>query len=419
MKKARLASGLVALGLLSAPWLDARADPALAAGADEELRIGVVAAESGSFVSAGNTIVAAAKLASQKINDSGGIHVGGKTYKIKLYIRDNRTDVNVTVASAQELVNDVGVKAIWGTETHDFSIAMAKITGPAKVLQFSGNSSLGSALTTGSTAPDGALHYTFQTEPQEWQRSGSTAKGALSLLTPMMPHPPKHSVVFVGNDATGQYLSSHYVKALEADGQKVDVVKYPPATTDFLPLLTRIKGMHPDIVHFWYNGDSTLTAFPEAEQVSVAPAYFLFGVDPGIYAQRHLLSKVPVAMSCVPECWGSATRPAIVDYFKQYFALGAAKGPQSSVSLLYYDYFFMYAKALEEVGSVDKPDAVVDALLKMKYQAVVSPVPLSFNPVHQVTFATEVCVVKPNTSDGFQCVTEQPPAAPPPGDAGG
>src|ERR1700749_541697 len=223
---------------------------------DQELKIGVVAAESGSFVSAGNTIVAAANLAAKQINDAGGIKVGGKTYKIKLYIRDNRTDVNVTIASARELVEDVGVKAIWGTETHDFSVSMAKITGPAKVLQFSGNSSLGAVLDDKSVAPGGWLHYTFQTEPQEWQRSGSTAKGVLSLLDPLMKTKPGHSVVLVGNDATGQYLSSHYVKALQADGQTVDLVQYPPDTTDFLPILTRVKGMKPDIVHFWYNGDS-------------------------------------------------------------------------------------------------------------------------------------------------------------------
>jgi branched-chain amino acid transport system substrate-binding protein len=412
MRKLRWGLGLAALSL--AGLVAGRASAA-----DKDLKIGVVAAESGSFVSAGNTIVAAAKLAAAKINGEGGIHVGNDTYMIKLYIRDNRTDPNVTVAAAQELVNDIGVKAIWGTETHDFSIAMAKITGPAQVLQFSGNSSLGSALNAQSVAPGGWLHYAFQTEPQEWQRSGSTAKGALQLLTPMMAKPPTNSVVLVGNDATGDYLSSHYVKALEADGQKVELVKYPPDTTDFLPILTRVKGMHPDIVHFWYNGDETLTAFPMAEQIHVAPAYFLFGVDPGIYAARHLTASVPVAMSCVPECWGGPKRPAVQDYFSKYFASGAAKGPQSSVSLLYYDYFFMYAKALEEVGSVDKPDAVVDALLKMRYQGVVSPVPLVFNANHQVTFATEVCVVKPNTSDDFKCTTVQPPPAPPAGDAGG
>ena len=389
----------------------------VARGADKDLPIGVVAAESGSFVSAGNTVVAAAKLAAATINSSGGIHVGNDTYRIKLFIRDDRTDPNVTVASALELVNDTGVKAIWGTETHDFSIAMAKITGPAHVLQFSGNSSLGAELSPKTVAPGGWLHDAFQTEPPEWQRSASTAKGSLALLTPMMKSPPKLSVVFVGNDATGQYLSSHYVTALEHAGQKVVLVKYPPATTDFLPLLTRIKSLHPDIVHFWYNGDETLTAFPQALQLDVAPAYFLFGVDPGIYRERHLVAPVPVAMSCVPECWGTAGRPEVAAYFKKYFASGASRGPQSSVSLLYYDYFFMYAKALKQAGSVDDPNAVVSALLKMHYKGVVSPEPISFNALHQVTFSTEVCVATPGKSDDFHCVNEQPPAQPPAGDA--
>jgi hypothetical protein len=177
--------------------------------------------------------------------------------------------------------------------------------------------------------------------------------------------------------------------------------------------------MKPDIVHFWYNGDSTLTAFPQAQKLGVAPAYFLFGVDPGIYQDRSLKSDVPVTMSCVPVCWGSSPFPEVKDYFKKYFDLGAAKGPQSSVSLLYYDYFFWYAKALEKVGKIDDPDAVVNELLASNYKGVVSPVPLVFNKHHQVTFATEVCMVEPGTSDQFKCAVEQPPASPPPGDNGG
>lgn len=389
MKHTRLALPIAAAILVGLSAQVARAE-------DNEIKIGVVAAESGSFVSAGNTIVAGAKLATQQINDAGGIKVGDKTYKFKLFIRDNRTNVDVAIAAARELVSDVGVSAIWGTETHDFSVSMAKITGPAKVIQFSGNSSLGAVLTDAAVAKGGWLHYTFQSEPQEWQRSGSTAKGVLSLLTPAVGHPLTHSVVFVGNDATGQYLSSHYVKALEAAGQKVDLVQYPPDTTDFSPLLTRVKGLHPDVVHFWYNGDSTLIAFPQALKLDVAPSYFLFGVDPGIYQERNLKSDKPVTLSCVPMCWGSAPYPAVKDYFTKYFAMGSAKGPQSSVSLLYYDYVFIYAKALEQVGKLDDPDAVVDAIEKIKYQGVVSAVPLVFNAHHQVTFATEVCMVAPD-----------------------
>src|SRR4051812_24272746 len=88
----------------------AGASGSAARAAEDVVKIGVVAAESGSFVSAGNTIPAAAKLAVKEINDTGGFKVGGKTYKLDLTIRDDRTDINTAIAAARELVNDVGVK---------------------------------------------------------------------------------------------------------------------------------------------------------------------------------------------------------------------------------------------------------------------------------------------------------------------
>ena len=387
--------------------------------AEDTVKIGVNAALTGTFVSAGNTVHNAVKLAVKQINDAGGFVVNGKTYKLEPYYRDDRTDVNTAIANARELVDDIHVKAIWGTETHDFSIAMTKITNPAKVIQFTGNSSLGCCLSEDSTKPGGALHYTFQTEPQEFQRSGSTAKGVLTLLEPLLGYKPKTSVVFVQDDAGGQYLSSHYVLALKANGQQTDLIKYPPETKDFTPLLTRVKADKPDVVHIWYNGDYVMIAYPQAVQLNVAPAYFLFGVDPGVWKERGLKSTVPITLSCVPVCWGAPPFQGAKDYFDQYFALGAPKGVQSSVSLLYYDYVGMFVKAMQEAGTVDDTDKIVAALEKMKYQGVVSQVPLYFNNKHQVTFATEVCLVMPNTSDQFKCAVEQPPENPPPGDPGG
>jgi branched-chain amino acid transport system substrate-binding protein len=92
---------------------------------------------------------------------------------------------------------------------------------------------------------------------------------------------------------------------------------------------------------------------------------------------------------------------------------------QSSVSLLYYDYVGMFVKAMQAAGTVDDTDKIAVELEKMKYQGVVSEVPLFFNDRHQVTFATEVCLVESNSSDKFKCAVEQPPANPPPGDPGG
>ena len=387
--------------------LGALATPALADDTGNTVKIGVVAAESGSFVSAGHTLPAGVSLAVKEINDAGGVKVGDKTYKIELVKRDDRTDIGTAVAATQELVRDVGVKAIFGSESHDFTLAMTKITQPAKVLHFAGNSTLDTILTDQSVAPGGDDHYLFQTEPREFQRSGSTARGVLSLLQPMMDHPIKKSVIVAGNDATGQFLSSYYIKALKAEGQEVpDIIFYPPDTTDFSPILTRAKSLNPDVVHFWYNGDSTLTALPQAVELGVAPAYFLFGVDPGIWKERNLSADVPVAMSCVPVCWGESSNPKAKAYFKDYFAAGAPKGVTSSVSLLYYDYVHMLADAWTKAGTFD-PDKVVDALMTLHHQGVVSD-NLSFNPHHQVTHATEVCAAKPGGD--ITCSMQQPPA---------
>lgn len=377
------------------------------------VKIGVIGAESGGMVSVGHTLTAATRLAVDEINKAGGINVGGENYMIDLLVRDDRSDVNVAIAATQELVRDEGVKAIFGSESHDFTIAMAKITQPAKVLQFAGNSSLDTVLTPDSVAPGGEDHYLFQTEPQEFQRSGSIARGVTTLLQPYIDHPIKTSVMLVGNDAIGQYLAKNYPPALESIGQTVpEVIFYPPDTTDFSPYLTRAKSYHPDVLHMWYNGDSTLVALPQAVELNVAPGYLVFAVDPGLWEERGLTSEAPVTLSCIPICWGESANADAKAYFERYFAAGAPRGVTSSVSLLYYDYVKMLAKAWEAAGTFD-PDATVDALLKLEYDGVVSDT-LTFSPRHQVAHATEVCVVEPNTSDQITCSVQEPPAEPPP-----
>jgi ABC-type branched-subunit amino acid transport system substrate-binding protein len=56
---------------------------ATGAKADDTVKIGVNAALTGSFVSAGNTVHNAVKLAVKQINDAGGFVVNGKTYKLE------------------------------------------------------------------------------------------------------------------------------------------------------------------------------------------------------------------------------------------------------------------------------------------------------------------------------------------------
>ena len=59
---------------------------------------------------------------------------------------------------------------------------------------------------------------------------------------------------------------------------------------------------------------------------------------------------------------GGAASSRREDYFDQYFALGAPKGVQSSVSLLYYDYVGMFVKAMQAAGTVDDTDKIAAEL---------------------------------------------------------
>ena len=172
---------------------------------------------------------------------------------------------------------------------------MTKITGPAKVIQFTGNSSLGGILNEKSVAPGGPLHYAFQTEPPEFQRSGSTANGVIKLMNEALKPAPKKSVILVANDLGGQYLTAHYIKALEANGQH-GRARLLPAGHERLQrrCLPASRACIRIFVHIWYNPDETLVALPQAIQLNVARSYFVMGVDPGVWKARQLKAAQPV-----------------------------------------------------------------------------------------------------------------------------
>ena len=191
--------------------------------------IGVVAPSSGSYEVFGHTYEASGKFVEFEINtgaqycidqgvceEGGGFLIDGKLHKLRIHFRDDRSDINAHVALVQELVRDVGIVACMCGTPHDFAIASSKVTQPAKVLHFSGSSTLEEILTAEATAPGGENRYLFQTETREWQRSGSVMKGAVDLIAP----DSEVSVIMMLNDATGQFLGPYFKRA--AGGQRSD-----------------------------------------------------------------------------------------------------------------------------------------------------------------------------------------------------
>ena len=387
--------------------------------------IGVVAPSSGSYEVFGHTYEASGKLVEHEVNtgaqycidqgvceEGGGFLIDGKLHKLRIHFRDDRSDINAHVAAVRELVRDVGIVACMCGTPHDFAIASAKVTQPAKVLHFSGSSTLEEILTEEATAPGGENRYLFQTETREWQRSGSVMKGAVDLIDP----DSEVSVILMLNDATGQFLGPYFKRALEANGQTVpDIIYWDPETTDFSPLFSRAKGHDPDIVLFLYDPDRAIQAIPQALEIGAAKSgYFMFGIDPGEYKKRELQSDLPVGMACVPICWGATDRQQAADYWVRYEEFGNELRSFSSVSLLTYDDYYMLIKAYQAAGTFEDADAVVDALLDVRHDGVIAD-GFYFDSRHIVAHGTEVCVSRQLE---FECQFTPPPDEPPPGTPG-
>ena len=387
--------------------------------------IGVVAPSSGSYEVFGHTYEASGKFVEHEINTGaqycidqgvcepgGGFLIDGQLHKLRIHFRDDRSDINAHVALVQELVRDVGIVACMCGTPHDFAIASSKVTQPAKVLHFSGSSTLEEILTAEATAPGGENRYLFQTETREWQRSGSVMKGAVDLIAP----DSEVSVIMMLNDATGQFLGPYFKRALEANGQTVpDIIYWDPETTDFSPLFSRAKAQEPDIILFLYDPDRAIQAIPQALEIDAAKAgYFMFGIDPGEFAKRDFQSDLPIGMACVPLCWGATDREEAKDYWVRYSDFGNELRLFSSVSLLTYDDYYMLIKAYQAAGTFEDPDAVVSALLDVVHDGVIAD-GFFFDDRHIVAHGTEVCV---SDQGEFRCQFTPPPAEAPPGTPG-
>ena len=136
--------GSITLGLLAVPAY--AQEPA----AGEPIKIGVIAALSGPLVGYGKSVFDGVKMAIDQANAQGGVVVKGVRHPVQLVERDNRSDVNASVAAATSLVRDNGIKFIIGPAT-GFEIASAvEITQRAKVIR-------SSALKGGTPLPGGGM----------------------------------------------------------------------------------------------------------------------------------------------------------------------------------------------------------------------------------------------------------------------
>jgi branched-chain amino acid transport system substrate-binding protein len=205
-----------------------------AAAQAETITIGVIAPLTGAGSTWGIAMAEGARIAAADANARGGLDIGGQKYQVEAIAYDDQYKAAEAVAAYNRLVKQDGVQYLMLLSSAS-TLAVKQNVEDDMVVALTG------AATT--KAIDDETRYMF--------RVFSTANEFLpAYVAWMKDNLTERRVLIVNpNDETGWDQSRHGEELFKANGFEVlGVELYDRAQQDFLPLMTRIISMNPEMI---------------------------------------------------------------------------------------------------------------------------------------------------------------------------
>jgi branched-chain amino acid transport system substrate-binding protein len=234
-----------------------------AAAPETVVKIGHVGPLTGSIAHLGKDNENGVRLAIDEAN-AKGVTIDGKKVKFELVGEDDQADPKVGTTVAQKLV-DAKVAGIVGHLNSGVTIPASAIYNQAGIPMISGSA-------TNPKVTEQGFKVTFRTVGRDDQQGPAIASYLASEA--------KIKTVAIVDDATayGKGLAEEVEKTLKAAGVKVVANEHgTDKTTDWKPVLTKIKGKKPDAVFY---GGMDATAGPmvkQAAELGLSKVKFAFG----------------------------------------------------------------------------------------------------------------------------------------------
>jgi branched-chain amino acid transport system substrate-binding protein len=203
---------------------------------DMVVKIGHVGPISGSIAHLGKDNENGARMAVDELN-AKGVMIGGKKVKIELVTEDDAGDPKQGTAVAQKLA-DMKVAGVIGHLNSGTSIPAAKIYSEAGIPQISPSA-------TNPKFTRSGYKTTFRVVADDVHLGGTLGRYAVKEL--------KGKAIAVIDDRTayGQGVAEEFEKAVKAAGGTLIGHEFTTdKATDFMPILTTLKGKSPDVVFF-------------------------------------------------------------------------------------------------------------------------------------------------------------------------
>tara|TARA_B100000315_G_scaffold211525_2_gene208374 strand:- start:1643 stop:2917 length:1275 start_codon:yes stop_codon:yes gene_type:complete len=341
-----LLAGAAITALMAASPADARID-------GDVITLGAAVSLTGKYSTAGNHTKRGYDLAVKMINASGGVKVGGKSYKLRVKYYDDESTPARGAQLAERLIKQDGVKFMLGPYSSGLTKAIAPVTEKHKIPMVEGNGASRSLFTKGYKYLFAVLSTSEQYLAEAINLAAEQAKAKGKS-----PSSVKVAMAFE-NDPFSQDVYLGILDGVKKYGMKIVVDdKLPPELNDMTATLNKVRALKPDVLVVSGHSKGAATAIRQVRQMKIkVPMLAMTHCESakvtdakkyGAGAAENVLCATQWAetMSYKDPVFGSA-----MAYFKRFAKEYKYNPPyqaaESTASV------YVYAKALEAANSFD------------------------------------------------------------------
>jgi len=355
---------------VSAAALAAATAPADAKVVGDTIILGAALSATGVYTTDGGHTKKGYDFAVERINEKGGVKVGGKSYKLQIVYYDDESTPARGAQLAERLIQQDGIKFLLGPYSSGLTTAIAPVVEKYKIPMVEGNGAARELFTKG-------YRYTFAVLTSADQYLAESVNLAADIAKKNGRAPSSVKVAIdVENDPFSLDVRLGVVETAKKHGMQVLIDdRLPPELNDMTATLTKVRAVKPDLLIVSGHAKGAATAMRQLGEMKInVPMLAMTHCDSAAIEQKFpkeaegtlCASQWEAAMSYKDNLFGSAS-----DYARDFKAKYGYEPPyqaaESTASVM------VFADAFQRGGSFE-PEKVRDAL-------AVTDMPTFYGPI--------------------------------------
>jgi branched-chain amino acid transport system substrate-binding protein len=337
---------------------------------DDQVILGAAVSLSGKYSVNGKNTKDGYDLAVKRINEMGGVKIGGKSYTLKVVYYDDESTPARGAQLAERLISQDGVKFLLGPYSSGLTKAIAPVTEKYKVPQVEANGAARELFTQG-------YRYLFAVlnTSDYYLRDSVNLAAEVAREHGRDPKTVKIAMAFE-NDPFSLDMRDGVLEDAKRHGMKILVDdKLPPEINDMSATLTKVKAVKPDILLVsGHEKGATLVVRQTAEMKIDPPMVATTHCDSAKIAET--LTRMAEGVLCSAQWdrhlnykdkWFGTADQYAQRFEKEFGYPTPYQAAESTAAVL------VFADAFERAGSLD-PEKVRDALAATEMMTMFAPI---------------------------------------------